>query len=109
MRGRTIDGKAKSRDDQTPLALAAACERNEEEPIALFLVAHGADINAQNGNGESVLEIAVGRDQFDLAEQLIARGVNVNTTDHDGNTALSVARKFDHPFMEKLLMKNGAK
>ena len=103
------DVNAKNSWQKTPLALAAACERNEEEPIALFLIAHGADINAQNGNGESVLEIAVRRDQFDLAEQLVARGVNVNTVDHDGETPLSVARKDDHPFMEKLLIKNGAK
>jgi hypothetical protein len=99
------------KDDRqiTPLLSAAVADRDENAPIADFLIAHGADINAKNDSGESVLEIAVEGDRFEIVEQLIAHGADVNTVDQEGNTPLKIARQNGFRFMENLLLKNGAK
>ena len=58
-----------------PLAHALIYGHKE---IATFLLAQGADINAQADNGLSVLHLALGAQQNELARWLVAQGAEVD-------------------------------
>ncbi|CZR54758.1 uncharacterized protein PAC_04642 [Phialocephala subalpina] len=69
---------------QTPLHWAAW---NEDGPMLDFLLQHGANINAQNMNGESALHYAA-RYHQSILPQLLIRGADVNMETEDGQTPL---------------------
>lgn len=61
--------------------------------IVSFLLDGGADINARDGNGFTVLHIAVSRYDEEMVGYLLKRGVDVEVEDLRGRTALSLAKE----------------
>ncbi|HKN83779.1 MAG TPA: ankyrin repeat domain-containing protein [Pyrinomonadaceae bacterium] len=74
---------------------------------AARLLAHAklGNINAQNGNGETLLMRAAGFGETEMVKDLIARGADVNRTDVFGNTAAVFAYENDHAAVQELLEK----
>src|SRR5205085_12437032 len=72
---------------------------------AARLLAHAklGNINAQNGNGETLLMRAAGFGETEMVKDLIARGADVNRTDVFGNTAAVFAYENDHADVQELL------
>lgn len=95
-----------------PLAMAV---RRSKLDIANLLVDHDADVNAQDADVGSVLEMAVGHGQradsadwFEFAKKLIARGADVNRAGRYGLTPLIAAAGAADPDMVELLLDSGA-
>jgi ankyrin repeat protein len=99
-RGAAVD----IRDEQglTPLLSAApACIR--------LLADKGADLAAQDKQGNSALHWAIYRKGLELAETLTALGAPLDLQDSAGKTPLHLAVELNDPQMAQLLMKAGAK
>ncbi len=77
------------KDGYTPLALAEFA--NNHLKMALLLIAHGANVNAQAASGATPLFWAVMRDQKDDVKFLLDHGANPNLADAYGNTMLDCA------------------
>lgn len=73
------------------------------------LLAEGADINAQNENGQTALNLAVQNDDPVMVDVLIERGADLNIPDSKGWTVLSIATKNDQPHMIRRLVDGGAR
>jgi ankyrin repeat protein len=71
------------------------------------LVQRGADINEKDGNGKTMVMLALHRDHPEVAAWLIERGVSVDEKDKDGNTALM--RATGHVEIARLVFDKGAK
>jgi hypothetical protein len=75
-----------------------------------FLLENGADVNAKDPQGRTLLMLAAASDALpvDVVTNLIARGVDVNAKTPEGETALSHARLRGHTPVVDLLLKAGA-
>jgi Ankyrin repeats (3 copies) len=71
---------------QTPLVIVAISK--EQYAIAKLLLERGADPNAQDGVGHSVLAYAATGDDIDLVRLLLSMGADPGTQANDGSTAL---------------------
>jgi len=80
------------------------------EPIARFLIEHGAGINVQDNQGWSPLAKLLDQleDQPRLVEFLIGHGANVNAQLRDGRTPLMIAARFGWEDALLILLNNGA-
>ena len=76
--------------------------------MAKILIFKGANIDAQNVNGNTALMCAVMNDNRELVELLIENGANINVQNVNGNTALMCAAVNDNIELIELLLKNGA-
>jgi ankyrin repeat protein len=77
-----------------PLHLAADVSSRR---IARLLLDQGADVNAQDGEGETALTIAARhRYGHKLAELLLDRGADPDVRTRDGSTAIDKARRHRH-------------
>jgi len=99
---------ARSKLGRTPLMIAAAYDGATD--AARFLVEKGADVNARDKGGNSVLAQAAGSNNVEVARLLIAKGAQVNTVDEGGYTPLlNAAGNGDRSAaMVKLLLEHGA-
>ena len=62
---------------------------DENHPkVAEVLIAHGADVNAENANGMTPLQIAALYGKKAVAESLTVHGADVNARDPRGNTPM---------------------
>lgn len=76
-------------------------------PIVDLLIAHGADVNAVNKHGESVLMTAVRMKSKDIVQHLVTSGAAVDTTDCRGNSALRTAAYRGSMGIVSILLRNG--
>ena len=60
--------------------------------VVVFLVAQGADVNAQDKSRETPLHWAVFRGHKEVVEFLVKKGANVNAQDKEGFTPLHWAK-----------------
>ena len=68
----------------------------------------GADVNAQDAYGDTVLMAASFRGHLDIVNQLLAEGVSVNTArTENGTTALMIAVRTNHPAIVRALIESG--
>jgi hypothetical protein len=72
------------------------------------LIDSGADVNIQDGTGQTALIAASDQGYFGTVELLLNRGANPNIKDKDGDSALDIARFKDHKEIVKLLVAHGA-
>jgi ankyrin repeat protein len=62
----------------------------EKEAVAKFLIGRGADLNARDKNGETILMLAWGEEE---ARFLVENGADPGIRKDNGDTALSIAKK----------------
>ena len=116
--------------DWTPLHFAA---RAGQTDIVEYLITNGADVNAENIEGEAPIQFAVDNGHKEIVELLIAngaevptihtavrmgdltkvkafleKGTDVNSKDRSGQTALHIAAREGHKEIVELLLANGA-
>ncbi len=72
------------------------------------LLGQGADPNAKDGNGKSLLALAVIDDHNEIARALLKKGADVNAADAKGKTPLMEAVIEGHLGAVRLLLDNGA-
>lgn len=101
--GASIDGR--SIHFKTPLMSAAEGGNGN---VVLFLLAHGADVNAHNGSG-SVLMWAAASGNAGVVRTLLTQGADVNWRSDSGGTALQTARDYKQPAIAKMLQLAGAR
>jgi uncharacterized protein len=95
------------------LAKKRKTEAQAKLEIARLLIAAGADVNAQDKNGETVLMAAVELPLLEptgsrMVDLLLRSGSRVELRDHDGHTALSLAALRSNVAIAKTLMAHGA-
>ena len=86
----------------TPLHHVLTKERAE------LLIANGADVNAKEKGGFTLLHVLAGDGRKEIAELLIAKGADVNAKCDNGFTPLDRAVKFERIKVAELLIANGA-
>ena len=92
-----------SSDGVTPLAIAG------NDDIASWLIAGGADVNAVDGNGETVLMQQAELGHAGIVKMLIAKGVKLDAIDPRYQmTALEVAEQNEHLDVAQVLRDAGA-
>lgn len=80
----------------------------DKTELTKWLQINAPDINAKNGNGESLLHVAVKSRKKDLVEILLEMGIDVNAKSKVGDTALHLAMKSSIPEIVDLLVSYGA-
>lgn len=81
---------------------------NTSKDVSKLLIANGADVNAQNRDGDTpLIEAAKGADK-ELVELLVASGADVNAKGRDDLTALDNAAQQGRTDIVKFLLAKGA-
>lgn len=68
------------------------------------LISRGAEVTAQNTNGQTSLHYAASRDRLDIARVLLDKGAEVNSRDKMGSCPLHRATSRGHLKMVQLLL-----
>lgn len=84
----------------------ALSQGTQDTDIVELLLDHGANVNAQDANGNTPLFYAARN--AELAKLLLARGAHVNTGDIRGSTSLHSAVWADNVAVIRLLLAHGA-
>ena len=95
-----------SNEDLNDALLSAVCE--EHRNVAKLLIEEGANVDAIDGGGVSVLTSAVISSFVDVVEILFFRGANINSASYTGFTALMAAAEAGNVEMAQLLIERGA-
>lgn len=85
---------------QTPLMRAAQMGDLE---IAQTLIAHGADVNAQDDDGHTALMFAAEKGGTGMVDTLLRAGAKGGLRDRAGETALTLAQQGRHTALAKRL------
>lgn len=102
---KNIELEKKDITGSTALLRAVHCSCHE---IIQLLIQAGADINAVNFYGESVLIHSIIKKEWSAATELIKHGADVNYSDKMGRTPLIVAAKYGNTEIVKNLIDAGA-
>ncbi len=73
------------------------------------LIKKGADIQAQDKNGETPLILSAWRGSIEMTKMLLDAGANVEVKNKDGKTPLMIAKRYKDTELIKLLIDKGAK
>lgn len=96
-------------DDTGPTALVVAVASGHKD-IASFLIKHGANIEAVDGNGRTPLLLAAEDNQASgLSEMLLYAGSRIDVTDNNGRTPLMAASRSGSLAVVKMLINRGAR
>lgn len=86
----------RDKNSLTPLMKTAILGIQDARPmqdklqIILYLLASGAEIDAQAADGRTALIYAVGNARMKIVELLVASGASLTITDHQGNQARDI-------------------
>jgi len=72
------------------------------------LLAHGADVNAQDGDGDTALHGAAQTGNVEIMERLLDKGADPNVKNKQGGTPLMWAAVYGHQDAARLLLSRGA-
>lgn len=102
-----VDVNKKDKSGLTPLMRAA--DRDELD-IVSYLIRAGADLNARDNSGGTVLFYSYGfhRGSLEMVQLLLRAGVDVNAADNEGNTVLMYACNIGSVEMVQILLEAGA-
>ena len=89
---------------RTPLHEAA---RYGHAEIVEFLVAHGADVNAQDEAGDTPLHVSASTNDLETTIKLLISGADLRNQACDGWTALHISALQGHEQQAKLLLDKG--
>ena len=92
---------------EMPLHVAALRHDNPEDYLAP-LIKHGADINACDHEGSSVLAFAVQADHGRSAKYLLDGGADIDGPDESGLTPVGLAVVYNHHALLAMMLKHGA-
>ena len=95
-------------DDPQPLLFLLAREGVTDRDSLEFIVRRGADVDARDHTGATVLHIAAGEDNLSLVKRMIDLGADVNAVDSDGRTPLVIAESKGNHDLARLLAAYGA-
>jgi ankyrin repeat protein len=95
------------REDQKTKALFLASQ-NGHLNIVEKLIEKGAEVNAFNQDGVTVLGIAIFRGQIETVKALIQNGAEINKGTRNGNTPIMVAALSQEIDVINILIENGA-
>jgi len=79
-----------------------------QNDIVDMLLAHGAETNGVDRNGETVLTLAAQGGRTSIVQPLVEHGVQINTPNRHGITALMIAAGDGNETLVKFLLKKGA-
>jgi len=96
------------RDTRSGTTALEHAVRNANREMVQLLLYSGANVNAKNAAGETVLMMLDGDATSDLVWDLINAGANVNLKDEEGNTALMRAATSNNLETLKALIDSGA-
>lgn len=106
--GEGTEASKPARDAALDARLVAAVSR-ANLPRVRSLLAAGADVNARNSHGSTVLAIAARQGYSAITERLLSRGADVNAGNDRGWTALMLAVNYRHPRIVNALLRHGAR
>lgn len=92
---------------ETPLHVAALRHDEPEDYIAPLL-SYGADVNACDHEGSSVLAFAVQANHCRSARYLLDRGADIDCPDESGLTPIGLAVVYNHHALLAMLLEYGA-
>ena len=86
--------------------LFEAAEKYDVEAVKKA-IENGADVNAKNSEGETILILAAYDGTIDIVELAILKGADVNAKKDGGYTALDIAESHYYADIMDLLKKHG--
>ena len=92
---------------ETPLHVAAL-RHDEPEDYLAPLLSHGADVNACDHEGSSVLAFAVQANHCRSAKYLLDHGADIDRPDKSGLTPIGLAIVYNHHALLEMLLKYSA-
>jgi ankyrin repeat protein len=102
------DVNMRAHNGQQVMPIHAASASGQLEIVQLLL-AHGADVNAQQEGGFVPLHNAAQNGQLEMVRLFLDKGADVNAANKDGLTALHYALEGGHEAVADLLREHGAK
>ncbi len=92
----------------TPLFCAINSNAAGAWEFVEYLIAKGADVNAQEYDGDTPLALAAARGRLETVRLLVKAGANLEARDRDGNTALARAAAHREDQVVEELLRHGA-
>ena len=102
------DARSKTASGVTTLMAASDNHFHEVPQVADLLIRSGAEVNAQNLRGDTVLILAAQAGQLELVKTLIAHGADVHVFNAAGYSALRRALWKGHREVARYLIQSGA-
>lgn len=112
--GADVDAAVPGREKETPLLTARGLFFEGRDPataerIIILLMTSGANLDAQDDQGHTMLMTAVSKRRITLVRSLINLGADPGLRTVDGVSALDLARRHRFDDIEKLLIRAGAR